>query len=80
MNTSDIPDKLKTEIVVEWLIKNIRYDNMPPDEEDSEALLYNLVHLAREGEGFERYAYKDHQEEEIDSWLRPDNPLWNRYE
>ena len=71
MNTSDIPDKLKTEIVVDWLIENMCFDIMPLDAEDSEdGMLYNLVHLAREGKGFEKYNYEPWQDEEIEGWKR----------
>jgi len=68
MTLSEIPDELKTMIVVDWILKNVCYDILPPDPEVVDTLVYNLVHLARDGHGFKRYNYEPEQDEEIESW------------
>ncbi len=68
INTSEIPDEIKTEIIVAWILENVDASDVPADEGNDEALLYNLVHLAQDGKEYEQYAYKPHQDKEIKSW------------
>lgn len=49
-----------------WIIANVNDRVVPGDEGNSEALIFNLVHLVR-GDG-ERYNYLPHQDKEIESW------------
>lgn len=69
MNTKEIPDEIKTEIIVDWILKEIGDSIVPADEGNADALVYNMVHLARYGWGnFKLYNYEPEQDEEIKSW------------
>ena len=74
INTSEIPDGIKTEIIVAWIKETVAYHEVVPmDESNSEALIYNLVHLAQDGDDYEEgsygpYNYEPHQDAEIKSW------------
>ena len=65
---AEVPDEVKTEIIVAWILENVDSSDVPADEGNDEALIYNLVHLARDGVAYEPYAYKPHQDKEIKSW------------
>jgi len=49
-----------------WIRENITADEVPNDEGNGRALVFNVVHLIR-GDG-EKYDYKPEQDAEIDSW------------
>ena len=68
INISEILYEVQTEIVVAWILENVDSSDVPADEGNDEALIYNLVHLARDGVAYEPYAYKPHQDKEIKSW------------
>ena len=74
INISQIPDRIKTEIIVAWIKETVAYHEVVPmDESNSEALIYNLVHLAQDGDDYEEgsygpYNYEPHQDAEIKSW------------
>ena len=57
-----------TETVVDWIIGNVDVNVIPIDEGDEDALVYNLVHLARDGRDFEHYNYESAQDAEIETW------------
>jgi hypothetical protein len=52
--------------VVAWIIENVDASVIPADEGNDTALVYNLVHLAMDGEGFRPYNYEPEQDDEID--------------
>lgn len=74
INISQIPDGIKTEIIVAWLKDTVAgHEVVPMDEGNSDALIYNLVHLAQDGDDYEGgsygpYNHEPHQDAEIKSW------------
>jgi hypothetical protein len=69
MMSGRIKDKIvmadDVERIVRWIVKNVDELVVPDDEGNGDALVYNLVHLAREGKIYRRYAYEADQDEEI---------------
>jgi|WetSurSiteA1Bulk_404760.scaffolds.fasta_scaffold616298_1 hypothetical protein len=51
--------------IIEWIVQNISADDVPGDEGNTEALIYNLVHLAKEGKNYHHYDYEPEQDLEI---------------
>jgi hypothetical protein len=51
--------------IIEWIIKNVSSNVVPADEGNGDALVYNLVHLAAYGSGFNHYDYEPKQDAEI---------------
>jgi hypothetical protein len=49
-----------------WIIANVNTNVVPNDEGNSDALVFNLIHLLR-GDG-ERYDYKPEQDAELETW------------
>ncbi len=72
----EIPDEIKTEIIVAWLKEAVAcHEVVPMDESNSDALIYNLVHLAQDGDDYEGgsygpYNHEPHQDAEIKGWKR----------
>jgi len=54
--------------IVRWIIQNVDARDVPGDESNGPALIYNLVHLAREGKNYRKYNYEPDQDKEIESW------------
>lgn len=52
----------------EWIISTVTADDVPHDEGNSEALVYNLVHLLMDGREYRRYNYEPDQDAELRSW------------
>ncbi len=50
----------------QWAIETIDETVVPGDEGNSQALVYNIVHLIR-GDGL-KYNYLDEQDRELESW------------
>ena len=50
----------------QWIIENVSDQDVPSDEGNTEALIYNLVHHVR-GDN-KRYDYQWEQDEEVTSW------------
>jgi len=59
---------LNKQELIEWIKENIDSTDIPNDEGNSDALIYNLVHLALDGKGYKKYKYLPEQDEEIESW------------
>lgn len=49
-----------------WIIENVTASVVPPDERNSDALVFNLVHLLRGDE--EMYDYLPKQDAELVAW------------
>jgi len=62
MKLSDI-EKTRFE---QWVKENVTEQVVPSDEGNSNALIYNLVHLIRGDK--DHYCYGKKQDEEIKSW------------
>jgi hypothetical protein len=55
-----------TEDIVAWIVANVGSGEVPQDEGNSEALVYNLVQLARNGRPYRKYNYEPDQDAEIE--------------
>lgn len=55
----------KQEAIVRWIIRDVDACDVPQDEGNNKALLYNLVQLARNGRPYTAYNYEQEQDEEI---------------
>jgi hypothetical protein len=53
-----------------WILNEVSAAVVPSDEGNEEALIYNLIHLLRDGRDFEPYSYKPEQDAELASWGR----------
>jgi hypothetical protein len=53
------------EVIEEWIVKNVTEDVVPCDEGNCDALIYNLIHLLRDGEGYQKYQYAQKQDDEL---------------
>lgn len=69
MARRDLLADREKEIVVRWIIDNVDSSVVPLDEGNGDALIYNLVGLARHGPGYRPWDYADDQQREVDSWL-----------
>lgn len=58
---------MDTEELVKWIVRNVTSSDVPRDEGNDLALVYNLVQLARYGWGYKSYDYLPEQDEEIKS-------------
>ena len=56
--------------LVRWILENVDETVVPADELNDGALVYNLVHLALHGPGYEKYDYKPDQNEWIEKNYR----------
>jgi hypothetical protein len=55
--------------MIEWVKNNITCRNIiPNDEENDDALIYNLVHFILDGKYYQHYDYLPEQDAEIESW------------
>jgi len=54
-----------------WIIENVTAKDVPNDGGNSEALIFNLVHLLRDGPDYDHYDYQAHQDAELRSWGVP---------
>lgn len=54
-------------LIERWIIENVNSDDVPSDEGNTEALVYNLVHKLREGKSYRRYRYEQDQDIELTS-------------
>jgi len=54
-----------TEEIVRWIVENVDELVVPGDEGNGDALVYNLVHLARAGKDYRPYCYEADQDKEI---------------
>lgn len=55
-------------IVVRWLIENVYASHVPSDEGNDDALLFNLVSLAIDGDGCQQYEYHEIQDRQVEEW------------
>jgi len=51
--------------IIEWIVQNVSATDVPADEGNTEALIYNLIHLARDGKDYHPYNYEPEQDLEI---------------
>ena len=51
-----------TEQLISWIVTNVKACDVPEDEGNETALLYNLVSLAVYGRGYAPYAYLPEQD------------------
>ena len=58
------------EKIVQWIVRNVSDDMVPADEGNIDALIYNLVQLARYGRPCRLYNYEPEQEAEIEALYR----------
>lgn len=49
-----------------WIVRNVSASDVPADEGNEDALVYNLVQLARHGEAYDHYDYRPEQDAEIE--------------
>lgn len=52
----------ETDLIVRWIIENVTAADVPPDEGNEAALIYNLAQLAMNGRPYEAYSYKEEQD------------------
>jgi hypothetical protein len=50
--------------LIEWIIKNVDANVVPPDEGNGDALKFNMVYLVLDG-GKTRYQYLPEQDEQL---------------
>lgn len=61
-------------VIERWILASVDSSVVPPDEGNDRALIYNLVHLVREGGArardteYQQYEYRTDQDAEIASW------------
>jgi hypothetical protein len=53
------------EDIVRWIVENVDASVVPADCGNGDALVYNLVHLARDGEDYRPFYYEKEQNREI---------------
>lgn len=58
---------LERETIIRWIVQNVDDREVPLDEGNGDALVYNLVQLARHGRPYEGYHYKEEQDQDINS-------------
>jgi len=58
------------EIIRAWIVKNVDDRDVPGDEGNPDALIYNLVHLLQEGRPYRMYEYQADQDAEIEQLKR----------
>jgi hypothetical protein len=69
MRIEDLTDQERKKFE-EWIIAHVdAYRDVPADEGNTEALVYNLIHHLREGDTFTPYAYTREQDAEITTWF-----------
>jgi hypothetical protein len=59
----DVIDKIITESIIEWIVLNVSANDVPGDEGNDDALVYNLVHNAMKDD--KQYTYLPEQDAEI---------------
>ena len=59
----------ETERFCQWIIAHVDAQDIPGDEGNTEALVYNLVHKLRDGDDYQRYCYAADQDAEIAQWF-----------
>lgn len=64
MTTSYTPEEI--DLIVRWIVENVTAAEVPPDEGNERALIYNLIQLARNGRPYEKYVYGDDQDKIIE--------------
>lgn len=55
-------------LIEQWILDNVNETVVPSDEGSAEGLVYNLIHLLRDGKGYRRYNYQPDQDAEIARW------------
>jgi hypothetical protein len=69
MDNDEFKEKL-----IQWIVENIdAWDCVPDDEGNTEALIFNLIQLARFGRPCEFYSYEKWQDDDIKN-------LYNKYD
>jgi hypothetical protein len=53
--------------IVRWIVLNVDANVVPGDEGNGDALIYNMVHLAKEGPTYRHYDYDELQDAEIEA-------------
>ena len=76
--TNQYTDEEK-QIIERWILNEID-ERVPGDEGNSDALVYNLVHLCREGQNYRHYNYEPDQDDEINKWDLDNRVIYNEEE
>jgi hypothetical protein len=61
---------IKSRAFINWVINNVDERVIPADEGDGEGLVYNLIHLFKDGENYKHYNYEEEQNDEIEMWYK----------
>jgi len=56
-------------IIVKWIIENVTEEDIPLNG-STDALIWNLVHLATQGRPYDRYNYSTAQKEIVGIWRK----------
>ena len=55
-------------LFIKWVTMNINNSIVPPDEGNTEGLIFNLIQLIIGSE--ERWCYEEEQKENVEEWIR----------
>jgi hypothetical protein len=55
-------------LIIKWIINNVTDHVVPLDFENSDGLIFNLVHLAAGDK--ERWQYEDKQQLNVEEWVK----------
>ena len=54
-----------TDLIEEWIVKNVNASVVPGDEGSDEGIVYNMIHLLRDGDNYYPYSYEKAQVLEV---------------